>query len=197
MKKTLYTQKNNNSGFTLLFAVLVATLVVSIGATIISIALRQTILSGTSRESQYAFYAANTALECAYYWDKIGVQTTEGSNEIVFPAEGEARTANLSDITCSGINITTGNDSGGALITQPWNTSTTDETTFYIIVSNEGTLSLGSHRFCAQAKVKKEAQFVDGVINTVLTTIEAKGYNTCDETNPRRVERGLIQQYES
>jgi hypothetical protein len=29
----------------------------------------------------------------------------------------------------------------------------------------------------------------------VLTTIESRGYNTCDITNPRRVERGLGVQY--
>src|SRR5690606_16959184 len=103
-------QKNINSqkGFTLLFSVLVATLVVAIGASIISIALRQTILSGTSRESQYAFYAANTMLECVFYWDIMGGGTEAGR---IFPAKGETESA--VPAICSGGNIKDRTGTGG------------------------------------------------------------------------------------
>lgn len=188
-----YFKKQNQKGFTLLFAVLVSTLVISIGATIISIALRQTILSGTSRESQYAFYAANTVLECATYWDKNGPLDSAGNN-VVFPVSGlDTQTTELDDVRCSGISIVTGEDLDGNLVTQTWEEDT-NETTFYIQILNKSLSGVPNenYTYCAQATVFKD---LDGSI--VRTTIEAKGYNSCDTTNPRRVERGLIVQYES
>ncbi len=64
-----YTEKNNR-GFTVLLAALVASLVLSLGLSIYSIASKQIILSSLGRNSQYAFYAADTAAECALYWDR-------------------------------------------------------------------------------------------------------------------------------
>ena len=68
MKKVIKKEK----GFVLLFSVLVSVLVLAVGASIISISLKQVILSGTGRDSQFAFYAANTGAECALYWDLAG-----------------------------------------------------------------------------------------------------------------------------
>lgn len=56
-------------GFTILLAALVATLVLALGISVFSIAQKQVILSSLGRSSQYAFYAADTAAECALYWD--------------------------------------------------------------------------------------------------------------------------------
>lgn len=194
---------HNKKGFTLLFAVLVSTLVVSIGATIISIALRQTILSGTSRESQFAFYAANTALDCAHYWDTIGAPGTNNSS-FVFPAPiaGEIQTDAV-DITCSGINIKTGRDSKdpGIIVTKPWEETLSpseNKTTFFLKITDKAKITgLPSYEYCAEATVKKVIIIGPSSNMIIETTIESKGYNTCDENNPRRVERGLIQQYQS
>lgn len=60
---------SSNRGFTILLAALVASLVLSLGISVFSIAQKQLILASTSRNSQYAFYAADTAAECALYWD--------------------------------------------------------------------------------------------------------------------------------
>lgn len=182
--KILQIQNKKQKGFTLLFAVLLSTLIVSISASIISIALRQTILSGTSRESQYAFYAANTVLECAFYWDV--------TNSTVFPAPGDVRIT-PSDIECSGGNIVTGVGFTSSFAIQGWDIDTSNQTTFYIEIKDNGTESpTGGTTQCALATVKKKK--TNGVITT---TIEAKGYNTCDLTNPRAVERGLVQEYQS
>ena len=185
-------------GFTLLFSVLVSTLIISISATVISIALRQTIISGTSRESQFAFYATNTVLECAFYWDVVGVEgATTG---VVFPASSETRIsgAETDDITCAGGNITTGNGFDSAFANKSWETSA-DETTIFIEIKDEtGSFIPGAasgvfaRPVCAQATISKSES--GGVITT---TISAKGYNTCDLTSPRAVERGLIQSYQS
>ena len=183
--KILQIQNKKQNGFTLLFAVLLSTLIVSISASIISIALRQTILSGTSRESQYAFYAANTVLECAFYWDV--------TDSTVFPAPGDARIT-PSDIECSGGNIVTGAKFTSSFATQGWDTDDTlNQTTFYIEIKDNGTTKpTGGTTQCALAIVKKKK-----AAGTITTTIEAKGYNTCDLTHPRAVERGLVQEYQS
>ena len=63
-------QANAHSrGFTILLAALVASLVLSLGISVFTIAQKQLLLSSLSRTSQYAFYAADTGAECALYWD--------------------------------------------------------------------------------------------------------------------------------
>ncbi len=56
-------------GFTLLLAALIASIVLSLATAIFSIAQKQVALASLSQQSQYAFYAADTAAECALYWD--------------------------------------------------------------------------------------------------------------------------------
>ena len=56
-------------GFTLLLSALVASLVLSLGLSIVSIARKSVNLSSIGRDSQFAFYTADTASECALYWD--------------------------------------------------------------------------------------------------------------------------------
>jgi len=60
MKKTKFKKNNKREGFVLLFAVLISSLVLAVGISMISIALKQVQLSGSGRDSQYAFYVANT-----------------------------------------------------------------------------------------------------------------------------------------
>jgi len=57
-------------GFTLLIAVILTSVILSVGLALLDIALKQVTLSSTARQSQYAFYAADSAMECALYWDQ-------------------------------------------------------------------------------------------------------------------------------
>ncbi len=64
--------KNNiqkNRGYTLLFAVLVSSLVLSVGISILTVSKKEFLLASSARESTTAFYAADSALECAVYYD--------------------------------------------------------------------------------------------------------------------------------
>jgi hypothetical protein len=58
-----------SAGFTLFYAVLVASLLLAIGLAIFNITFKEVVLSSGARESANAFYAADTGLECALYWD--------------------------------------------------------------------------------------------------------------------------------
>lgn len=62
----------NTRGFTLLLAALVASIVLALGSSIFIIARKQVTLSSLGRDSQFAFYAADTGAECALYWDIRG-----------------------------------------------------------------------------------------------------------------------------
>ncbi len=62
-------REQSNRGFTILLAALVASLVLALGISVFSIAQKQIILSSLGRSSQYAFYVADSAAECALYWD--------------------------------------------------------------------------------------------------------------------------------
>ncbi len=66
-----YPLKTNNSsrGFTLLLSVLVSSVLLALGFAIYNIVSKDIILSSSGRESQFAFYAADSGIECALYGD--------------------------------------------------------------------------------------------------------------------------------
>ena len=84
-------------GFTLLFTVLIISIVLSLGLSVSSIVLNQIELSGTGRESQLAFYAADAGGECALYWDV---------------KQNAFATSTASTINCAGSSFTVGGASG-------------------------------------------------------------------------------------
>lgn len=61
--------RNTNRGFVLLLAALIASLSLGLGLAIVTIARKSVTLSSIGRDSQFAFYAADTGAECALYWD--------------------------------------------------------------------------------------------------------------------------------
>ncbi|MDB5204675.1 MAG: hypothetical protein JWP09_703 [Candidatus Taylorbacteria bacterium] len=63
-------KKNLVSGFTLLFASLIGSLVFTIGIAILNISLKQLALTNAGRESQQAFYSADAGVECALFLDR-------------------------------------------------------------------------------------------------------------------------------
>ena len=172
-----------NKGFTLLFAVIVSTLVLAVGGSIINIALKQVILSGIGRESQYAFYAASTGLECAYYLDIKGIEgggaafATSSDFESALLEEGCAGTENIydelpvTDEIHPGFSV----DSGPNPIISSFR------------LQNFSDIEGDKLDYCADVLVKK--YITNGLVSK--TEIESRGYNTCDTNNPRRIERGL------
>ena len=59
----------STAGFTLLLAALIASIVVALGVSIFRLSQKEITLSSIGRESQFAFYAADSSSECALYWD--------------------------------------------------------------------------------------------------------------------------------
>ena len=55
--------------FTLIMAILTASVMLALGYAIFNIVSKEILLSSSGRESQFAFFAADTGIECALYWD--------------------------------------------------------------------------------------------------------------------------------
>lgn len=140
-------------GFTLLIAVVLSSVALAIGLALLDVAYKQVILASTAKQSQTAFYAADSVLECALYADQqlntFGYAATSGS------------------VTCNGNNPAT----------VTFNQSASPRTRTFTIQCVGNTGVLGS------ATIYKASN--------AATSIYAVGYNTCDSTNPRRIERGL------
>jgi Tfp pilus assembly protein PilX len=188
--------KNNNrkKGFVMLFAVLISTLVLAVGISMISIALKQVVLSGSGRDSQYAFYVANTGAECATYWDLA-------SSSVFRTNSNQATTDN--GVKCLGMTITDTNlNATGEICNDQLNNyqqwcswvdgSSTYKTKFRISYEHPGIDTDDKRPYCADVIVSKEIISggpSDGLVGT--TTVTSRGYNTCDEANSRRIERAL------
>lgn len=88
---------SNVEGFTLFIAMVVMGTILLVATGIVNLALKQSLVSSSGRESQYAFYAADTGIECALYWD---VQNPSGISAF--------STSTGSNITCTGSSFSVG-----------------------------------------------------------------------------------------
>ena len=162
-------------GFTLLVSLLLSGILVAISISIFNITLKHLALSTSSRESLYAYYASYAGYECALYWD---LKPACGSMFATSTAEGTCPLPR--QITCSGKTIPPG--------------SPTDPPS--IIGNTEGDQFTPTGQFrlnflpqgCADILIYKYSDLVTGKLKT---KIESRGYNNCDATDPRRVERGI------
>src|SRR5665811_273368 len=62
--------KNKNRGFALLISVIFMTVMLTFGLALGSLGYKQQVLASASIESQYAFYVADSVMECALYADQ-------------------------------------------------------------------------------------------------------------------------------
>ncbi|HEY4500846.1 MAG TPA: hypothetical protein VJI70_01075 [Candidatus Paceibacterota bacterium] len=62
--------KKTQRGFALLIAIIFMSVMLSFGLALGSLAYKQQVLASSAIQSQYAFYAADSALECALYADQ-------------------------------------------------------------------------------------------------------------------------------
>lgn len=83
--------KKNNRGFTLLFSMIAVSLLMGVTLGILNLTTKQLVLSAVGRESQLAFYAADSGAECARYWD-INFNAFSPSANTVVTCNGQAVT---------------------------------------------------------------------------------------------------------
>jgi|GEM_PF-1050468 len=61
----------NNGGFAMLFAVLASSLLMAIGISMFNISIKEIQIATSERDSQIAYYSADSARECAIYSDIV------------------------------------------------------------------------------------------------------------------------------
>ncbi|MBI2120096.1 MAG: hypothetical protein HYT94_00550 [Parcubacteria group bacterium] len=71
--------RQNMGGFVMLYAILVSTVILVIGLSLLGILIEQIPLSGIERESSLSFYAADSGMECALYGDSDAVTPSLGA----------------------------------------------------------------------------------------------------------------------
>ena len=157
-----------NRAFALLYTTLISSLLLSLALSISVIVMKDIRLSSIARESQKAFYAADSAAECALYWsfrkDKFATSS-----------------AVTSGINCSGVDIAQSSHELSGLD--------------YDGVQGIGGTNLTKYKYevdgkyCAKVFVYKNA-------TAPKTVIEARGYNTkCDAPSRIKLERAVRLQY--
>lgn len=163
INKKKNTKRNVSGGFTLLIAVLTTTIVLAVGTAIFNITIKELELSSLSRESQYALQAADAGIECVLYWN---LRDQELLGTYAFP---QSATEDDVDprVSCFGVDL--------APIAVPTGLGAEAATTTFSITSP----------YCVTLVVAKS------VVPFTDTYIISKGYNTCDTSSPKRVERTI------
>lgn len=170
-----------SQGFAVLFAVLLSSFLITLGISIFNISLKEIQITTSARDSQIAYYVADSARECAIYWD-----LKEGA----FPV--------CSDSSCNQIRNANGDliDVGNTYTSNIECNNTPISLTFD---KASTTFSVSKNDFFHASSTNLSAPVSDinikneyyPSINGVVTTIEARGHNT--GIIGRRVERGITE----
>lgn len=77
-----HNNKKSESGFALLMTLIVASVVISIGLSVLDLSIKQARLASTAKESEVSFHAANAGMECGRYWRRAASSTMERGQAI-------------------------------------------------------------------------------------------------------------------
>lgn len=152
-------------GVTLLVAVILSSVVLSVAFALLDIAYKQQLLTSTAKQSQYAFYNADSILECALYYDQ-----QHGAFDFTSPAPSSSLTCNTHPVLNYTTSVAAGG--GGQIRTTTFDVSCSgsDIRGSVTVLKSDGTA------LCSSAS---------------RTCIYSTGFSSCNEADPRRIERGL------
>jgi hypothetical protein len=154
---------NQSNGFALVVSIVTTSILLLISFVVVNVALKQLYLAYSGQESQYAFYNAESGVECAMYWD-----LKNGSDSTFTLASGGT-------VTCNSQIITTGSQS----------VQTSPATVSQIGGSGPSITSI------FQLNLSHGCSIVSVVKSGGNTNINSRGYNTCASGASRRFERGI------
>ncbi len=153
--------KNLNAGYAILFTMVIVSVMSGISMGLANSMFKEMVISSIARDSQVAFYEADTAVECILYAER-------GSSGMG---------GGLAGLVLLSSNFDCGTYENGDPMTF---SVTEDSTDFYTInpVSNS-LLPISDPCFKGTVDANNGMEFM------------IRGYNTCDSNNPRQVERGV------
>ncbi len=179
-------KERKQGGYTLLFAVLTATLVLGVAVFIVDLSRKQHELAVSARNSVYSFYAADSAMECA-----VSAENWEGTEGFASTTGGTLHCGASGSIAFSPVSPvviypdTIISSGSGLNIRRQWQA--------YIPLSfNNGTEQTTN---CALLTITTGMNPANGI--QFMKIIDARGYNTCtavpapDVSNSGTVERAL------
>lgn len=161
--KKIFIKNKEQKGYAILFTVVVVSAISVITAGLTNAAYKQLILSSLSKDSQTAFYQADTASDCSLYADRV-VRLAN-----IPPTPNIIRDGGISNTLCGSLNLAV---------------STPDANGSYTITPVDDTVKTP----CFRITITKVPNIALG---TTDTTISARGYNICDTGNSRTVEREI------
>ncbi|HAO65028.1 TPA: hypothetical protein DCQ44_03560 [Candidatus Taylorbacteria bacterium] len=179
------THSLKQKGFTILVAVVTAGILLIIAMSIGAIALKEQVLATAGKESQTAFYAADSGMECALYWDQIKGVFVPGStgtwpSTVTFDCNNATpaiTTDTLADST----------DSGAVIHSYSFK-----------VPKLQAGVSAETCAIVTIIKTTNDSRSINGGLTRnplkVYTDIYSYGYNTCDPSL-RRLERGIEAHY--
>ncbi len=188
-----------NRGFTIFFAMLVASLSLAIGLAIYDLTARELDLSSIGTQSQYAVYASDTGAECGLYWDAKAPALNGAPSAFGTTSPPQGKWA-ASGVWCGA------NGSSASLDVTMLPPPAVDLSRYAECAGNSGTawcisslasaatttfsLTFSPQQYCAVVQVAKYTNS-SGVL---FTTVISRGYNTCT-AGSTRVERTLQVSY--
>ncbi len=180
--KKLTIQKNR--GYTLLFAVLVSSVVLGIGISILNVSKKEFLISTSARDSSAAFYAADAGIECAI---------AAGDNG-AFDTDSDKTATNFVCNMPYSFQSVSLDDPEGTFVFHFRAGSTDPDLPSQTAIQAAG-------KSCGVVTVTKA---IDPEAGEVRRTIDSRGYNvgwkssgpgassgTCDQLSAKRVERGI------
>jgi len=174
--------RNKREGFTILYSLLIISLLISISLGIFDITLRDFSLAQSAAESQVALFAADAGMECALYYDlrfrggNLAFATSTLNPQVVL----NPQFTYACGIQPMPVVTPTYDPIPGSAYTV---------LTVYLTTLS-GVATANTEGPCAIVTVKKDGE-------GVFTTIDSLGYNICTNTSAstKRVERGLRAAY--
>ena len=171
-------KNNKNSGYAILFALVVITIISVITLGLSSSTQKQMVISSVAKDSRTAFFEADTAVECALYADNFMRLYSETSFPDINPNFGESG------------NFSCGVDPNG------------NDYVFSIVLPEGGISYVGGYatyalRSLNNLNVSSDPCFDMDIIkkkdNATITDtkIKARGYSNCMMDNSRTVEREI------
>jgi hypothetical protein len=162
-----------NRGFAMLFTVLIITLILALAIGISDTTYKQAVLSGLAKDSQIAFYQADAAVECGLQYDLT-------NKAFPYKSSSDTSMANVpNQIPC-------GNDTAGNLKTLTRDDSVSYPNYYQFFFSPQDN-DYDASKPCMILLFNKTAD----QNGNVTSVVKARGFNICDTSNPRQVERAL------
>lgn len=159
----------------ILFSMLISSLILLISAGIFNVVQKEVVLSSYAKESQRAFYAADSALECALYADLVGFDLDNNGSTPRTPFTITPTSWESHSFSCGGEDTFSYHllESGGtALYDIP-----------YVFRYQNGLNT--SDDSCAYVLIEKELSTdPDPVVGVTETRVTAVGFNVCDGNIP-------------